>query len=151
MDWILVSRFDKPIGAVGFIGNDAVAVAAFFDDKDANKDGDVSIGEWLVFKMSPFSMKGMNSAEVAMQARGNPMIMERDPSFRQMSAQIFVNFAQSMTIDALYKVYFARGVSAVGSGAAKLITSNMIKQMVIRKGFESAVKNAFRDTFGAAS
>jgi hypothetical protein len=149
MDWILVTRNGpKAIGAIGFVDNTAAVVVAFYDDKDANKDGKVSTGEWLAFTLSPMSMKGMNVAEVAMQARGNPMIMERDPEFRVTSAQILVSFAQSMTMDALYKIYFSRGVSAVGSGVAQTITSNMIKQMVIKKGFEKAVKDAFQAGVG---
>ena len=154
MDWILVTRFNKPIGAIGFIGDTAATVVAFYDDKDANKDGTVSAGEWVAFKagaMIGVKMDGMNVAEVAMQARGNPMIMERDPGFYQTSAQIFVNFAHAMTMEALYKLYFAKGVSAVGSGIAKTITSNMVKQMVIKKGFEKVVKDAFRESVGAGT
>lgn len=155
MDWILVTRNSPtPIGAIGFMDNTAAVVVAFYDDKDANKDGQVSAGEWLAFKAGAaigVNMKGMNVAEVAMQARGNPMIMERDPGFYQTSAQIFVNFAHAMTMDALYKLYFSKGVSAVGSGVAKMITSNMVKQMVIKKGFEKAVKDAFKETVGTGA
>jgi hypothetical protein len=152
MDWVLITRTTtSPIGAIGFVENTAAVVVAFYDDKDANKDGKVSTGEWLTFKLSPVSMKGMNVAEVAMQARHNSMVVERDPGFYQTSAQIFVNFAHSMTMDALYKLYFAKGVSAVGSGVAKIITSDMIKQMVIKKGFEKAVKDAFKETVGAGT
>jgi hypothetical protein len=39
-------------------------------------------------------------------------------------------------------------VSAVGSGIAQTITSSMIKQMVIKKGFEKAVKEAFQSAVG---
>jgi hypothetical protein len=125
MDWILVTRNSpKPIGAVGFLGDTAAVVIAFYDDKDANKDGTVSPGEC------------------------NVMIMERDPGFYQTSAQIFVNFAHAMTMEAFYKLYFAKGVSAIGSGIAQTITSSMIKQMVIKKGFEKAVKEAFQSTVG---
>lgn len=151
MDWILVTRFNKAIGAIGFIGDTAATVVAFYDDKDANKDGNVSAGEWLAFKAGGavgIKMDGMNVAEVAMQARGNPMIMERDPGFYQTSAQIFVNFAHAMTMEAFYKLYFSKGVSAVGSGIAQTITSSMIKQMVIKKGFEKAVKEAFQSAVG---
>jgi hypothetical protein len=152
LDWILITRNSPtPIGAIGFVDNTAAVVVAFYDDKDANKDGNISAGEWLTFKLSPFSMKGMNVAEVAMQARHNPMVTERDPGFYQTSAQIFVNFAHAMTMDALYKIYFSKGVSAVGSGIAKTITSDMVKQMVIKKGFEKAVKDAFKESVGAGA
>jgi hypothetical protein len=155
MDWILVTRNSpQPIGAIGFIDDTAAAIVAFYDDKDANKDGDVSLGEWALFKAAStigVKMNGMNVAEVAMQARGNPMIMERDPSFHQTSGQVFANFAHAMTMDALYKLYFSKGVSAVGSGVAKIITTNMVKQMVIKKGFEKAVKDAFKETVGTGA
>ena len=66
IDWIAVEKF-KLIGAVGFIGDDAVAIAAFYEDTDANKDGKASWDEWVGSKLL-FDLRGTKVTEVAMQA-----------------------------------------------------------------------------------
>jgi hypothetical protein len=143
IEWIAVRKFKPyPIGAVGFIGNDAVAVVSFFADADANQDGTVSKGEWLGSKIM-FKLDGKAVAEVAMQGRVDPDIIMRDPTFPQMAAKMFVNFATGLVAQGVYQAYFARGVALVGNGVASRITSSMVKQLAIRKGFETAVKSAF--------
>lgn len=149
MEWVMVKKFGpNPIGAIGFLGDDAVMVLAFYDDLDGNKDGKVSFGERVAGFISPIKVDGSAVVEVAMQARVDPDIIIRDPSFARMSAQMFANFAKGIILDGIYATYFARGVSAIGSGVASSITSNLIKGFVIRKGFESAVKTAFKEAVG---
>jgi len=146
IEWVTIKKWaPEPIGAIGFIDNDVVAVVAFFDDRDGDKDGDVSLFERAAFMLSPVSMKGGNVVEVAMQARVDMDVVMRDPSFDRMAMQMFVNFAQGLVMDGIYAAYFSRGVSMAGKGVAKMITGNMIKGFVIRKGFESAVKKAFKE------
>ena len=143
-DWVIVQdRSGRDIGLVGFLGDDAVAIASFFDSRDADKDGKVGVAERVVSALSPVSLDGRAVAEVAMQGRANPLIVERDTGFRSMSANIFASFGASMAVDAVWGGYFKRGVSATGTGMAKAITGNMVKQMVIRKGFERAAREAF--------
>ncbi len=143
-DWVIVQdRTGRDIGAVGFIGDDAVAIASFFDSRDADKDGKVSVGERIVSTLSPIGLDGAAIAEVAMQGRSNPLITERDAGFYGMSANIFAGFGQSMVVDAVWSVYFKRGVRAAGTGVARVITGNMVKQVVIRKGFERTAREAF--------
>ncbi len=49
MDWVIVTdNSGKKVGAIGFIGDTAVVIAAFYADLDGNKDGRVSIGERVV-------------------------------------------------------------------------------------------------------
>ncbi|SEH58262.1 hypothetical protein [Paracoccus alkenifer] len=143
-DWVVVQdRSGRDIGVVGFIGDDAVAIGAFFDGRDADKDGRVSVTERVVAAVAPFGLDGSAIAEVAMQGRHNPLIVERDPSFHRMSANIFAGFAANMAVDAVWSVYFKRGVRAAGTGVAKVVTDNMVKQMVIRKGFERVAREGF--------
>ncbi|MEK7725184.1 MAG: hypothetical protein AAB336_12585, partial [Acidobacteriota bacterium] len=58
IDWMVVERFGKQIGAIGFIGDSAVVVVAFYDDYDADKNGKVGWGEWTIGKLSPIGLKG---------------------------------------------------------------------------------------------
>lgn len=144
IEWVPVTKFgNEPIGAVGFIGNDAVAVVSFFDDRDGNRDGKVSFGEWAVTKL--WSVEGMAVTEVAMQARVQPSVIARDSSFGTMAMRLFMSFARDQISQGIYAVYFSRGVKMVGGKIAKRVTSSMVKEFVVRKGFESAVKNAFMD------
>ena len=78
-----------------------------------------------------------------MQARVEPDILLRDQSIDTIAKNMFVHFASGLIVQGTYKVYFSRGVSMVGSAVAKKITNEMVKQLVIRKGFENAVKSAF--------
>lgn len=144
MDWVLITKFgSNPIGAIGFIGDDAVAIAAFYDDRDGNKDGKVSLLERFAAKISFAKLDGISLTEVAMQARVDPDVIERDPSFAQVATEIYLNFAKGLILDGIYTAYFARGVSMTGKGIAQLVTSSTVKGVVVRKGFESAVKDAF--------
>lgn len=143
IDWIAVRKFKpEPIGAVGFIGNDIVAIVAFFDDADGNQDGTVSTGEWLASKLM-FNLSGMAVTEVAMQARVQMDILMRDASIQQIATGMFLNFAKGLIAQGIYTAYFARGVSMVSGGVATRIGGGMVKQLVIRKGFDAAVKQAF--------
>ncbi|MDF3416138.1 hypothetical protein HKX54_16320 [Sulfitobacter sp. M57] len=144
MEWVLVQKYGtEPIGAVGFIGKDAVSVVAFFDDRDGNSDGKISIGERLAAMLSPISIEGRNVVEVAMQARYDLDILQRDASFGNMASKMFLNFARGLVLDGVYAVYFARGVKMTGKGIAKYIGGGTVKEFAVRKGFEKAVKEAF--------
>lgn len=143
MSWIVVEKFSKDIGAIGFIGDSAVVVVAFYDDYDGNKDGKVSWGEWGAGKISPLKLKGSALVEVAMQGRADPDVIEKDPTFGNVAMNMFLNFARSLIADGIYAVYFSRAVKGLVSPASALITDNIVKQFAIRKGFEAAVKSAY--------
>jgi hypothetical protein len=141
IEWIVIEGLgNKQIGAIGFIGRQAVVVASFYEDFDGNQDGKVSWGEWIVGKASPLGIKGKAVVEVAMAARYDMRVLERDPSFQQEAAQMFLKFAQGLVADGLYAVYFSRGVGAIAKPIAGRITSDIVKQFVIRKGMEKTVK-----------
>jgi hypothetical protein len=150
IEWVSITKWGPdPIGAIGFIGNDAVAVIAFYDDKDGNQDGKVSWGERIASFLSPISVEGGNVVEVAMQARVEMDIIMRDASFSQVASQMFLKFASGLLMEGIYAVYFSRGVKMVGKGVAKVITNGMVKELVVRKGFETAVKKAFLESTSA--
>ena len=144
MDWVLIHKFgDEPIGEIGFLGNDAVSVIAFYDDRDGNQDGTVSFAEKVASVLSPISIEGRSVTEVAMQARVDLDVLKRDASFANMAVQLYLNFARGLIIDGIYATYFARGVKMTGKGAAKLVTTGTVKELIVRKGFEKATKEAF--------
>ncbi|MBS0123557.1 hypothetical protein KB874_05370 [Aestuariicoccus sp. KMU-90] len=145
MEWIEVTKFQRKIGAIGFLEGKAVAVVAYYDDRDGNMDGKVSIGERIASFVSPISIEGSAVTEVAMSARFDMDVIERDASFGNMAVNMWLNFARGLVLDGIYAVYFSRGIKTVGKGVASTITKNAVKEFVIRKGFEKAVKEAFQE------
>ena len=149
IDWVVVGGHgDREIGAVGFIGNTASIVVSFYDDADGNMDGKVSWGEWFASKVSPIGIGGMAVTRVAMAGRYQTNIMMRDSGFNQMAVNLFSNFAKGLVADGLYAVYFSRGVSSVAKGIAGRAATGMVKQFVIKKGMEKAVKEAYKGGVG---
>lgn len=144
MDWIIITDIaNREIGAIGFVENRAAVVASFYDDRDANKDGQVSWGEAAVSALSPVSLKGSAVTEVAMAARYDMRVLERDASFGEEAMRIYLHFAAGLVADGIYAAYFARGVKAAAGAVAGRITGNAIRQFAIRKGMGAAVKRAY--------
>ena len=148
LDWMIVrGHGNKGIGAVGFIGDEAVIITAFFDDKDGNMDGKVSIGERIGASFLG-GLKGKALATVGMQARADPDILMRDTNVYSMGAKLFVNFAQKMAKEGLYAAYFRMPISMGSGAAAKMIVSGTIKQFAVKKTAEAAVGKAIRSSMG---
>ena len=146
IEWVQITKFGKdPIGAVGFVDGKAAVVVAFHDDLDGNKDGKVGWGEWIAGKVSPISVEGKAVTEVAMQARYDMEVLKRDAGFAQMAAKLYLNFARGLVIDGIYATYFARPVKMLAGGVAKTVVAGKVKEMVIKKGMETAVRAAFNE------
>jgi hypothetical protein len=157
--WVIVRELEKrpekriPIGAVGFIGVDgngrtadswtAVVVVAFHLDADADRDGKVSFGEWLATKASPIGVGGSAVAHVAMQAMLNERVLMLDNQFRQFAGRLLVEFAHDASLDALFRIYVLPALGPMLGSAASCLASGIVKEWVVRKGFEKAVKAAW--------
>lgn len=143
-DWVVIrGNTNREIGAIGFVDGKAAIIAAFYDDNDGNQDGTVSWGEYLAAKFSPISLKNRAVTEVAMAARLDFDVLERDPSFPDVAEQMFLNFARGLLIDGVYAAYFSRAVSGIAKPIAGRLANDMVRQFVIRKGMEKAVKAAY--------
>lgn len=147
IDWVIVkdSWNHKPIGALGYLDGKVAIVTAFYEDKDANKDGKVSLPE-RVFSFGP--MKGRAVAEVVNQAYADPDILMRDPSITQLRGQLTVQFAAGLLVEGVYKAWFSVGIGRVAGALAGAITTNAVKAFVVKKGMEKAVEQAYRAAMG---
>ncbi|WP_375286772.1 hypothetical protein [Sphingomonas sp.] len=146
IDWKKVTGHgNRHIGAVGFIGNEAVAIVSYYDDRDGNLDGTVTWKEKLVSRIFPIRISGSNLARVAVQAAYDPDLTERDPSLNAQADQLFMGFARQTLVDGVYASYFARPVGMAASGLAAQATGSAIKQFLVKKGAEAAVKAAFQE------
>ena len=141
IEWIEVNMYDKPIGAVGFHAKKAIAVIAYYDDLDANKDGTVTWAE-KAFK-AVVTPKGRSVVDVLMMARID--LVHKDASINDWAMKKYLGLAQNLMVDGVYTAYFARGVSVVSGRVAKKITRSAIEEFAVRKGFEVAARKAFRN------
>ena len=142
MEWVIVkhSISGKPIGALGFIGNKIAVVSTFYEDKDWDHDGTVSLLERFG---SMFGLKGKAVTEVLTQAMSDPDIYIRDPSLRSMHGQAVVNFASGMITEGIYKSYLSFGVSQAAGAVAAELATGAAARFFIKKGMEAAVKQAY--------
>jgi hypothetical protein len=143
IDWVVIEKFGRKIGAIGFIGDTASVVVAFYDDRDGDKNGKVSFGEWAANLVSPVKIKGAAVVEVAMQARVEPDVILRDPAFQIMAANLFTTFAAGLVKEGIYTAYFSFAVSSLAGSVAGRLASNMVASYAIKKGMEKAVKAAY--------
>ena len=149
IDWYLVrDNRGKPLGALGFIDDEVAVIASFYDDRDANKDGNISIPEYAVSLVSPLGTKGMHVMEVAMAARFDMDVIERDPDFYQLAINMWLKFSRNLVIDGAYAAWMSAAVGQASGAIAKQITGNLVKQFVVKKGLESAVKYAVKKQAG---
>jgi hypothetical protein len=150
IDWyvVKVAGNRNALGAIGFINDQVVTITSFYDDRDANKDGDVSIPERVAFFVSPFRLTGINVVEVAMAARFDMEVNERDPEFYSMAMNLWMNFAKGLVKDGMYAAWFGTSVNMGCGIVAKELATGLVKQWVIKKGMETVVKKALRKSLG---
>ena len=133
------------IGSVGIIDDKVAAIVSFYEDADGDLSGNVTFGERAALFLSPIGLGGSTVAMVAMQAAADPDIIEIDPTFVTVANKIFMNFARQAMIDGVYAVYFSGASKMIAAGAASVVTGNAIKGFLVRKGFEAALKHAFKE------
>jgi hypothetical protein len=146
IEWVEVTGLgNRPIGAIGFVQDKAAIIASYHEGADANRDGKVSIGERLASFLPLTGGDDRAIAEVAMSARYDPDILQRDADFAQYAVRLWLNFGQTLIAEGIYTVYFARGVSFAAGGVAKRLSGNAIARFTIRKGLEKTVETAVRE------
>lgn len=146
LKWYIVPSPDKnskgqdyDIGAMGLINNKIAVIVTFFDDLDANHDGSVSGAEYIF----GWGQKGIQAALVARAAPLNRELLKRCPGdIMVVQKETFALFARDLMLDAAFKVYFMRGVGAAGGVVANMITTSLVKNIMIRKGFSTIVGTA---------
>ena len=151
IDWMPVKDNmdgNRLIGAVGFVGDEAISLISLHDDKDLDKNGVISFKE-RASSMLPFvGSDGTALLRVATCAYSNPDIMIRDPRIRAMWGRQFVKTARNLIAEGVYLTYF-KGPISIGSGAAaKVLARGAVKQFIVKKGAEMTAKKAFQGAMG---
>jgi hypothetical protein len=141
IEWVVIEgNTGREIGAVGFVRRKVVVIVAFYEDADANYDGEVGWFEWA----TAWGVDKTKVTEVAMAARHDPKVLQRDPDFINGQAiEMFLDLAQGLVAEGLYKAYFSRGVAGLTKSLAGRITSDTVKQFVIRKGLETTIEKMY--------
>ena len=147
IEWVAIKKWKpEPIGAIGFYQGKAVAVTAHREDADLNGDGRISFKEKMfseVWGVQVGITLQSKVAEVAMQGRMEPAIIERDPTFLRTGAMIFANFARARALEGVYTTYFAGGVDLIGGGIVKKITANRVLGMALEWEFQKIGAKVF--------
>lgn len=156
IDWIVVKdrRGDVAIGAVAFLGDEAIAVVSYYEENDANKDGTVSMGEKVAGFFSPVSMKGVGVYEVVSRARDQMTLKLADAnaphntearakSLKAMQGGQIQKLGAQMAMDGIFKAYIGTGINVGVGKAAKVLDWSMVKELAIKKGSEKLAKTAF--------
>lgn len=154
IDWMIVKdrAGKKEIGAVGFLGDDPAVVVTFFDEKDWNMDGDISLRERASDWLFPLSMKGTVSLEVTARAYDQaclqivddlPGAAQKAKKLRHLEGQKFQAVAANMALDGIFAAYMAPKLTRLGSAIGAHIDAKMVKSVVINAGMKKAAKAAF--------
>lgn len=132
------------IGALGFLDNRVVTIVSFFDERDLDRDGNVS---WKERLFSYVPLFGRNEGEmivrIALEGGRSGDVYQRDPTFRSQASWIFQEFAGGLIRESIYLAYFDRPVRLVSTAASKRIFKGKIKQILVRTGSTTIVKQAF--------
>jgi hypothetical protein len=149
LDWYIVEGLGaRRIGALGFLGDEVVIITAFYDDRDGNRDGSVSIPERVVYFLSPLKTKGSAIVDVAMAARDDVEVSGRDPEFYQMANILFLRYARGLVTDGAYTAWMGVAIGMATGAVSKELATGMVKQFVIKKGMEAPVKAALKKAMG---
>ena len=150
IDWYIVKRDGNynPLGALGFIDDEVAIISSFYDDRDANKDGKVSVPERVVHFISPLRTEGIAVVEVAMTARFDMNVLERDPDFYMTALNLWFSFARNLVIDGAYTAWMGVGINMATGIVAKQLAEGLVKQFVIKKGMEAIVKTSMKKAMG---
>ena len=148
IEWKPVMKKGKLIGAIGFIEGKIAVVVTFFDEKDANKDGSVSLGERFAAAgggiLTPaLHVLALQEVINAYAASGYVDAEEKIEIMKETKKNA-TKIGADLAMAALFKIYFGPGISLLGGGIARKVTSGMIKGFVVKKSFEKAVKRALK-------
>lgn len=136
----------NPIGQIGFLGNKAVIIVAYYDDYDTDQDGKVGWGEWFAsFADMGGMLKNDQVVRVAMTARLNPKVLKIDGGFYQKANNIYLSFAAGLLIGGAYEAYLSKAVGSAASAAGKrIIGDSLTRRFLVEKGAEQAVGEALK-------
>jgi hypothetical protein len=148
LDWYVVKGFGKPIGALGFIDDRVAVIASFYDDRDGNRDGKVSIPERVASFVSPLKINGIAVVEVAMAARFDMEVIQRDPDFCMDAVNLWLKFTKGLVIDGVYTAWMGVSINKAAGAVAKGLTGGLVKRFIVKKGMEAAVKMALKKAMG---
>ncbi|KAG1713772.1 Protein ClpV1 [Nymphon striatum] len=136
-EWVEIHKGDgTAIGALAILDGKLAAIAAYHEDADWDQD------ELEAF-FQVIGAKGRSVLAVATQAKSDPDLLINYPSIYNMQGNLTAQYGAAMVVDGIYAVYFSRGVKVMSKGIARTIVSGTVKEFVVQKGLESAVKKAF--------
>lgn len=146
LEWVPVSDRGKVIGAIGFVGDKIVVIYSHYANRDFNRDGKVSIGEWATGFLSPIGVDSLAFVEVAQAARIEEGVYTRG-DIESIANRLALNFFANAMVDGAFAAWLSYSVKQAAAGLAPLITKNAAKQFMFRKGMEAEIKKIWKKSF----
>lgn len=143
LEWVPVSARGKVIGAIGFVGDKIVVIYSHYANRDFNRDGKVSIGEWVTGFMSPIGVDNLAFVEVAQAARIEEAVYTRG-DIEAIANRMALTFFANAMVDGVFAAWLSYSLQQTGSALAPLLTHNIGRQFVFRKGMEAQVRKVWR-------
>jgi hypothetical protein len=132
------------IGAIGFLDDQWVVIAAYHDDADEDDSGDVSVGEWIASKTF-MGTPGRASYRVLKHACLDQAILDRDMSLWIELKAKTVELLHDVAVQGAYVAWFRPFIGAgCGALSSVLVGKHIIKQFAVKKGMERLVKEAIQ-------
>jgi hypothetical protein len=139
LEWVPVSDRGKVIGAIGFMGSNIVCIYSHYANRDFNRDGNVSIGEWATGLLSPIGVDNLAFVEVAQAARIEEDVYTRG-NIEVIANRMALNFFSNAMVDGVFAAWLSRSLQQTTTALVPLFTKNLAKQFMFRKGMEMEVK-----------
>jgi hypothetical protein len=146
LEWVPVSSRGKVIGAIGFVGDKIVVIYSHYANRDFNRDGKVSIGEWATGLLSPIGVDNLAFVEVAQAARIEEGVYLRG-DIESIANRMALNFFANAMVDGVFAAWLSRSLKQTSGALAPLLTPNIAKQFMFRKGMEMEVKKIWKQSF----
>ena len=145
LEWVPVSARGKAIGAIGFVDDKIVVIYSHYANRDFNRDGKVSIGEWATGFMSPIGVDNLAFVEVAQAARIEEAVYTRG-DIEAIANRLALTFFANTIVDGVFAAWLSYSLKQTSGALAPLVTHNIAKQFMFRKGMESQVKRIWKSS-----
>jgi hypothetical protein len=145
LEWVPVSTRGKVIGAVGFVGDKIVVIYSHYANRDFNRDGTMSMGEWATGLMSPIGVDNLAFVEIARAARIEEAVYTRG-DIEAIAIRMALAFFANIIVDGVFAAWLSYSLKQTSSALAPLLTRNIAQQFMFRKGMESQVKKIWKSS-----
>lgn len=146
IEWPVVKDIKtlRPIGCLGYIDGTIVAVGAFYDGRDTNFDGKVSLRERLAIGSGSTQTKIMPLFSVVSNAIASLKLEDDAATLIQLQNILGMQVVLAPLMDLGFITAKAVASMTVGAAIARRIPAGAVVQFLVRQAFGRQVDNYFK-------